>query len=70
VIQAIQWSSHAGQLPALLQAPGEPQAAFNQNPRTRAGPRGWPVAQEQPDFVGTMREFGGWLGVWNCEAAG
>jgi peptide/nickel transport system permease protein len=52
-------------------APGGPQAQFNQNPR---------ISQEQvdqwlaswclerdPDAVGIVRQYLGWLGVYNCE---
>ena len=52
-------------------APGGPQAQFNQNPR---------VTEEQIDAwlarwcidrdagaIGVVREFGAWLGVYNCE---
>jgi peptide/nickel transport system permease protein len=58
----------------MLQAPGGPQAAFNQNPRiTPEQVDKWLARwclERNPDFVGTMREFGGWLGVWNCEGGG
>ncbi|MFI5253903.1 MAG: ABC transporter permease [Candidatus Limnocylindrales bacterium] len=58
----------------MLQAPGGPQAAFNQNPRiTPAQVDQWLARwclERNPDLVGTMREFGGWLGVWNCEGGG
>lgn len=60
---------------ALMQAaPGGPQAQFNQNPRI--GPAQierylarW-CLEQNPDAFATLRSFGGWFGIWNCEARG
>ncbi len=58
----------------MQQAPGGPQAAFNQNPRiTTEQVDAWLARwclERNPDIVGTLREFGGWLGVWNCTGGG
>jgi peptide/nickel transport system permease protein len=58
----------------MQQAPGGPQAAFNQNPRISAAQVDQWLArwclERNPDIVGTLREFAGWLGVWNCEGGG
>src|SRR4051794_22528370 len=56
----------------LMQAaPGGPAAAFNQNPKiSEAQKQAWLARwclEKNPDFVGVLREFGGWMGVWNCE---
>ncbi len=56
----------------LMQAaPGGPAAAFNQNPRiTDTEKNAWLARwclEQRPDLVGVLREFGGWLGVWNCQ---
>src|SRR6187549_1006292 len=56
----------------LMQAaPGGPAAAFNQNPRiSEALKAAWLerwCLEPNPDIPGTLREFAGWLGVWNCE---
>jgi peptide/nickel transport system permease protein len=56
----------------LMQAaPGGPAAAFNQNPRiSEAQKAAWLerwCLEAKPDLAGTLREFGGWMGVWNCE---
>jgi peptide/nickel transport system permease protein len=58
----------------MMAAPGGPQAQFNQNPRVS------PEAVERylarwclernPDLLGGLRSFGGWLGVWNCDEGG
>jgi peptide/nickel transport system permease protein len=58
----------------MQQAPGGPQAAFNQNPRVSedevtAWLQRW-CLERDADVVGTLREFGGWLGVWNCTGGG
>jgi peptide/nickel transport system permease protein len=56
---------------ALMQlAPGGPQAQFNQNPRISpaqitAWLQRW-CLESNPDIFGILREYGGWLGVWNC----
>jgi peptide/nickel transport system permease protein len=55
-------------------APGGPQAAFNQNPhitpeQVDAWLARWCLVRD-PDLVGTIREYGGWLGVWNCTGGG
>jgi ABC-type dipeptide/oligopeptide/nickel transport system permease component len=52
-------------------APGGPQAQFNQNPHITqdqidAWMRRW-CLEPNADATGILREFGGWLGVWNCE---
>lgn len=58
----------------MLQAPGGPQAAFNQNPKiSPAQVDAWLARwclERHPDLVGNLREFGGWLGVWNCDNGG
>ena len=59
----------------LMQAaPGGPQAQFNQNPRAPpaavdAWLKRW-CLERNADAVGILREFGGWLGVWNCGGGG
>jgi peptide/nickel transport system permease protein len=59
----------------LMQAaPGGPQAAFNQNPhiseaQVTAWLQRW-CLERNPDAFGMLREFGGWLGVWNCSGGG
>lgn len=55
-------------------APGGPQAAFNQNPhispeQVDAWLRSW-CLERNPDFFGTLREYLGWLGVYNCTGGG
>jgi len=52
-------------------APGGPQAQFNQNPRITQEQidewlRSWCLERE-PDAVGIVRQYLGWLGVYNCE---
>ncbi len=52
-------------------APGGPEAQFNQNPRISPAQvdnwlKSW-CLERNPDSVGILREFGGWLGVWNCQ---
>ncbi len=52
-------------------APGGPEAQFNQNPRISqdqidAWLRRW-CLEPSADPFGVLREYGGWLGVWNCE---
>lgn len=59
----------------LMQAaPGGPQAAFNQNPHiTPAQVTSWLqrwCLERNPDAFGMLREYGGWLGVWNCSGGG
>jgi len=56
----------------LMQAaPGGPAAAFNQNPKiSDAEKAAWLARwclEQRPDPVGMLREFAGWLGVWNCQ---
>ena len=55
-------------------APGGPQAQFNQNPRiSQTAVDQWLqrwCLERNPDVVGILREFGGWLGVWNCSGGG
>jgi peptide/nickel transport system permease protein len=59
----------------LMQAaPGGPQAQFNQNPKISAAMvdswlKNW-CLERNPDPVGMLREFGGWLGIWNCSGGG
>ena len=62
------------QLLLMEQAPGGPQAQFNQNPRiTQAAGRRVARALVPRARCRTrsasLREYGGWLGVWNCETA-
>jgi peptide/nickel transport system permease protein len=52
-------------------APGGPEQQFNQNPRISPVQvdnwlKSW-CLERNPDAVGILREFGGWLGVWNCQ---
>jgi peptide/nickel transport system permease protein len=58
----------------MQQAPGGPQAAFNQNPHiTPAQVNAWLARwclERDPGIVGTIREYAGWLGVWNCTGGG
>lgn len=59
----------------LMQAaPGGPQAQFERNPHINqaqvdAWLQRW-CLEPRADIVGVLREFGGWLGVWNCEGGG
>lgn len=59
----------------LMQAaPGGPQAAFNQNPhitpdQINAWLARW-CLERDPDALGYVREYLGWLGVWNCAGGG
>jgi peptide/nickel transport system permease protein len=54
----------------MIQAPGGPEAQFNQNPHiTPDQINKWLAAwclERHPDVLGTIREYFGWLGVWNC----
>jgi peptide/nickel transport system permease protein len=55
----------------MEQAPGGPAAQFAANPRItpdiiEAWLRRW-CLEPNPDMFGVLREYGGWLGVWNCE---
>jgi peptide/nickel transport system permease protein len=58
----------------MIQAPGGPQAQFNQNPHiTQADIDKWLAdwcLERNPDLLGTLREFGGWFGLWNCSGTG
>ncbi|MFN8519051.1 MAG: ABC transporter permease [Chloroflexota bacterium] len=52
-------------------APGGPQAQFNQNPRISQEQvdewlRSW-CLERDPDAVGIVRQYLGWLGIYNCE---
>ena len=52
-------------------APGGPQAQFNQNPRVSeaqidAWLERW-CLERNPTALSIVREFGGWLGVYNCQ---
>lgn len=52
-------------------APGGPQSQFNQNPRvTEAQIEAWLerwCLERNPTPLSVVREFGGWLGVYNCK---
>jgi peptide/nickel transport system permease protein len=57
----------------MLQAPGGPAAQFNQNPRISTEQinqwlKNWCLVQ-QPSLADTIREYLGWLGVWNCNTS-
>jgi peptide/nickel transport system permease protein len=52
-------------------APGGPSTQFASNPRITAEQvdawlKRW-CLERNPDSFGVLREYGGWLGVWNCE---
>ena len=54
----------------MEQAPGGPAAQFNGVPRITAEQveaylERW-CLESNPDIVGILREYGGWLGVYNC----
>ncbi len=54
----------------MKMAPGGPQSQFNQNPRVTeeqidAWLERWCLERESSP-ISVIREFGGWLGVWNC----
>lgn len=54
----------------MLSAPGGPQAQFNQNrfvtqDQVNEWLRHWCLVRE-PSPVDMLKEYGGWLGVWNC----
>lgn len=52
-------------------APGGPQSQFNQNPRvTEAQIDAWLerwCLERNPNALSVIREFGGWVGVYNCQ---
>ena len=55
----------------MEQAPGGPSAQFAANARITpeqvdAWLKRW-CLERNPDAFGVLREYGGWLGVWNCE---
>jgi peptide/nickel transport system permease protein len=55
----------------MEQAPGGPAAQFNGVPRITveqvdAALERW-CLERNPDLVGIVREYAGWLGVWNCD---
>ena len=55
----------------MLMAPGGPQAQFNQNrfvtpDQVTAWLQHWCLVRN-PGPVDMVREYGGWLGVWNCQ---
>ena len=55
----------------MEQAPGGPAAQFAANPRITpelvdAWMKRW-CLERDADAFGVLREYGGWLGVWNCE---
>jgi peptide/nickel transport system permease protein len=58
----------------MMMAPGGPQQQFNQNPRITAEQIERYLArwclQRNPDPVGILRTFGGWIGVYNCDEQG
>jgi peptide/nickel transport system permease protein len=58
----------------MQMAPGGPQAAFNQNPHiTPEQVNAWLARwclERDPGIIGTIREYLGWLGVWNCTGGG
>ncbi len=58
----------------MQQAPGGPQAAFNQNPHiTPQQVDAWLARwclERDPGVIGTVREYAGWLGIWNCTGGG
>jgi peptide/nickel transport system permease protein len=55
----------------MEQAPGGPASQFNGVPRiTEEQVEAWLTRwclERNPDIVGILREYGGWLGVWNCD---
>jgi peptide/nickel transport system permease protein len=58
----------------MMMAPGGPQQQFNQNTRITVAQKEAYLArwclQLNPDPVGMLRTFGGWLGVYNCNEQG
>jgi peptide/nickel transport system permease protein len=58
----------------MLQAPGGPQAQFQQNPhitpaQVDAWLQRWCLVRNA-DLLQTVQEYLGWLGVWNCTGGG
>jgi peptide/nickel transport system permease protein len=58
----------------MQMAPGGPQAQFNQNPhispaQVDAWLKSW-CLERNPGVIGTIREYLGWLGVYNCTGGG
>ena len=56
----------------MLLAPGGPQAQFNQNrfvtqAQVTAWLQHWCLSRN-PSPIDMLKEYGGWLGVWNCQA--
>jgi peptide/nickel transport system permease protein len=56
----------------MLMAPGGPQAQFNQNrfvtqAQVTAWLQHWCLSRN-PSPIDMLKEYGGWLGVWNCQA--
>ena len=56
----------------MIQAPGGPEAVFNQNPhitheQVLAWLKRW-CLEQNPDVFGVVREYLGWIGIWNCDA--
>ncbi|HVM29576.1 MAG TPA: ABC transporter permease [Candidatus Limnocylindrales bacterium] len=55
-------------------APGGPHQQFQQNPRMTDEMVNRYLArwclERNPDALGMLRSFGGWFGVWNCDAGG
>ncbi|MFV2063103.1 MAG: ABC transporter permease [Chloroflexota bacterium] len=58
----------------MQQAPGGPASQFNGVPRiTVEQVDAWLTRwclERNPDLVGIVREYLGWLGVWNCQTGG
>src|SRR5450759_5437342 len=56
----------------MLMAPGGPQAQFNQNrfvtqTQVDVWLKHWCLVRN-PGPTDIVREYGGWLGVWNCQS--
>jgi ABC-type dipeptide/oligopeptide/nickel transport systems, permease components len=58
----------------MQMAPGGPQAQFNQNPHiSPAQVDAWLARwclERNPDAAGTVREYAGWMGIYNCTGGG
>jgi peptide/nickel transport system permease protein len=58
----------------MEQAPGGPAAQFAGVPRiSTEAVDAWLARwclERNPDIFGILREYGGWLGVWNCQTGG
>ena len=58
----------------MQSAPGGPQAAFNRNPhispeQVTAWLARW-CLERDPGVTGTIREYAGWMGIYNCTGGG